>query len=65
MKAEEIKKMSESDLLEQIKVSQASLAKMKFSHTIAGSENPMILRHTRRNIAKMLTELNSRNNNSK
>jgi large subunit ribosomal protein L29 len=55
--------MSETDILEKIKEETANLAKMKFSHNIAGTENPMLLRAKRREIARMKTVLNERKNN--
>jgi ribosomal protein L29 len=38
---------------------------MKFSHTVAGTENPMQLRMKRKEVARMLTVLNQRKNNGK
>ncbi|MBL7944122.1 MAG: 50S ribosomal protein L29 [Flavobacteriales bacterium] len=61
MKASEIKNMSADALREKIAEEKAALAKLKFSHTIAGTENPMTLRGKRRDIARMLTLLNEKN----
>jgi len=65
MKASDVKNMSESDILEKIKEEKAAMAKMKFGHNVAGTENPMLLRHKRKDIARMMTVLNERKNNSK
>ena len=62
MKAADVRNMSETDILEKIKEENANLAKMKFSHNIAGTENPMLLRAKRREIARMKTVLNERKN---
>jgi large subunit ribosomal protein L29 len=61
MKASEIRNMSAEILREKIAEEKAALAKLKFSHTIAGTENPMVLRSKRRDIARMMTLLNEKN----
>ncbi len=62
MKASEINNLSTQDILSQITEEKAALAKMKFNHGVAGTENPMQLREKRRNIARLMTVLNSKNN---
>jgi ribosomal protein L29 len=46
MKATDYTKLTDSDLLGKITEEKAALAKMKFNHTVAGTENPMQLRMT-------------------
>jgi large subunit ribosomal protein L29 len=58
----EIRQMSELDLNERIGVEREALAKLRFNHTIAGLETPTVLREKRKDIARLLTELNVRNN---
>jgi len=65
MKATDFTKLADNDLHEKIKEEKASLAKMKFNHTVAGTENPMQLRMTRKEVARMFTVLNQRKNNGK
>ncbi len=65
MKAADYRNMSDADLKDQIREQQQTLARMKFNHQIAGTENPMVLRSKRREIARMLTVLNQKTNNSK
>lgn len=65
MKASEFKNMADKDLLEKIGEDKNELAKMKFNHNVAGTENPMKLRQKRRDIARMKTILNERKNNGK
>ncbi len=60
MKAADYRNMTEADLREQIREQQAALNKMKFGHTIAGTENPMQIRERRREIARMMTVLNEK-----
>jgi large subunit ribosomal protein L29 len=63
MKANDYTKMSETDLLSKIQEEKAALAKMKFGHQVAGTENPMQLRNKRREIARMMTALSTLKNN--
>ncbi len=65
MKISEFKNMADKDILEKIQEEKAALAKMKFGHNVAGTENPMMLRNKRKDIARMKTILKQRNNNSK
>jgi large subunit ribosomal protein L29 len=65
MKSTDFKNMADKDLLEKIQEEKAAMAKMKFSHNVAGTENPMQLRQKRKDIARMKTILNERKNNSK
>jgi len=50
--------------VEELKNKAAELAtaleKMQLNHTIAPLENPMTIRHTRRDLAKVKTELNKK-----
>ncbi len=62
MKASDIRNMSTEDILTQVKEEKAALAKMKFNHSIAGTENPMLIRQKRTTIAKLLTVLNEKKN---
>lgn len=63
MKAKEIRNMSDADLNEKLLEEKVTLAKAKFSHGVAGTENPMLIRHRRRDIARIITVLNERKNN--
>lgn len=57
-KAQEYRKMSEQELLNNISETAQRLKKMEFSHAITPINNPMSIRTTRREIAQMQTELN-------
>lgn len=63
MKAADLRNMSDADILGKIQEETATMGKMKFNHNIAGTENPMLLRAKRREIARMKTVLNERKNN--
>jgi large subunit ribosomal protein L29 len=65
MKATDYTKLADSDLLVKITEVKAALAKMKFNHTVAGTENPMQMRMKRKEIARMRTVITQRKNNGK
>ncbi|HIB76844.1 MAG TPA: 50S ribosomal protein L29 [Flavobacteriales bacterium] len=58
----EIRQMSDKDLVERIVVEREAYAKLRFNHTIAGLETPTILKIKKRDIARLLTEQTSRSN---
>ena len=62
MKMSEITGLSDLDLKERIAAEREALQKLRFNHTIAGLESPFQLRQKRRDIARMLTEMNARKN---
>jgi large subunit ribosomal protein L29 len=65
MENKDIKGLSDQDLHEKIKEEKAGLNKMTLNHTISPVENPAIIRINRRNIARMVTEVNNRKKASK
>lgn len=60
MKQSEIKKLSDSDLQEEIVKQTTALSELKMAHTVSPLENPSQLRSTRRTIARLQTELGKR-----
>ncbi len=61
MKASELKDLSTSDLNELLIENKSTLSKLKINHKIAELENPIQIRDTRKTIARINTELRSRN----
>ncbi|MDA0303354.1 MAG: 50S ribosomal protein L29 [Bacteroidetes bacterium] len=57
----EIRQLSDADLAERIEVERESLAKMRFNHTVAGLESTTALKYKKRDVARLLTEVNARN----
>ncbi len=53
MKASEIRGLSISELEEKIAAAKLDLEKMKLTHAISPLENPMKIRQTRKDIARM------------
>ena len=60
MKTSEIKDLTTEEIKEKIETEKASLTKMKMNHAVSPLENPMLIRTTRRNIARLMTELRKR-----
>jgi len=60
MKASELKQMSTDELKEAILSAEASLKSLRFSHAVAPVENPMRIKSSRKDIARMKTELHTR-----
>jgi len=56
-----VKALSIADLQTHIAEDKALLKRLEFNHKVSQIENPMSIRTTRRNIARYMTELNSRN----
>jgi len=62
MKQQEITKLSVEDLKKRLATATESLAKMKLGHHVTPLENPLQIRHARRSIARLSTELTKREN---
>ena len=60
MKQQEITKMSDADIQDQIANRSEQSVKMKLAHSVAPMENPLQIRSLRRSIAKLKTELTKR-----
>ena len=60
MKIKEVKELETKDLVEKLENAQAALDTMKLNHTISPLENPSQIKATRRDIARMNTELRQR-----
>ena len=62
MKQESLKELSLSELKDKLAEEQPQLSKLVFNHNVSSIENPMLIRHTRRGIARLKTELSNRDN---
>ena len=60
MKTSEIKDLTTDEIREKIETEKAALTKMKMNHAVSPFENQMLIRMTRRNIARLMTELRKR-----
>lgn len=60
MKANEIRDLSESEILQRIAEETQDLTDLRFRRSVTGLENPIVLREKRREIARMRTVLNEK-----
>lgn len=60
MKTSEIKDLTTEEVKEKIESEKSALTKLKMNHAVSPLENPMLIRTTRRNIARLMTELRKR-----
>jgi len=60
MKKESLRELSVADLNERLDQTREQLVKMKLNHAVSPIENPNLIRATRKEIARILTELRRR-----
>ncbi|MFN3784365.1 MAG: 50S ribosomal protein L29 [Spirosomataceae bacterium] len=60
MKKTDLKSLSVEQLNEQLVAERERLQKLKFAHAITPIENPNRITQSRKEIARLLTELNSK-----
>ena len=65
MKTSEIRELSTSDLLERIDTEKTMLIRMKLNHAITPLDNPQKVKEVKLTIARLLTELHTRELNMK
>ena len=65
MKTSEIRELSDSDLLERIDTEKMMLVRMKLNHAITPLDNPQKVKESKKTIARLLTELRTRELNKK
>ena len=57
MKASELKELTIKEIEEKIENEESLLTKQKLNHTVSPLDNPLKIKETRRNIARMKTVL--------
>lgn len=57
---EDLKQLSVSDLASKVTEIEANMKQMSFDHAIKGLPNPIVLRDTRKNLARVKTEIRGR-----
>ncbi len=60
MKQEVIKETTVQDLRDKLSEEKALLAKLKLNHAVSPIENPLKIKVTRKNVARLNTELRKR-----
>ncbi|AII52573.1 MULTISPECIES: 50S ribosomal protein L29 [Hymenobacter] len=62
MKNADIRALSLEELNQQVKTEKANGQTLRFAHAISPLENPIRLKQSRKNVARLLTELTRREN---
>ena len=65
MKAKVLKEMPKNELNDLLVSEKDKLVSLKLSHSVSPLENPQQIKFVRRNIARILTELGSRQKSNK
>lgn len=60
MKSTELQGLTMQELLERIDNERVFLVKQRLNHTVSPLDNPLKIKETRRNVARLLTELRRR-----
>ncbi|HZK93611.1 MAG TPA: 50S ribosomal protein L29 [Prolixibacteraceae bacterium] len=60
MKNSEIKELTTAEIIEKISITKDELIRMKLNHSVNPLENPMKIRYTRKDVARLNTELRNR-----
>ncbi len=56
----ELGEMSDADLMDELKQINLQYHKLSFDHTIKGLDNPITLKNTKRDVARIQTEIRRR-----
>jgi large subunit ribosomal protein L29 len=60
MKTAEIRELTTKEIAERIDAEKTVLIKLKMNHAVSPLDNPMKIKHTRKDIARMMTEMRKR-----
>ena len=63
MKQQEVVKLSNEELNEQLFENKKKYAELKMAHAVSPLENPIEIKAVRKSIARIMTELSKRDNN--
>tara|TARA_B100000900_G_scaffold163876_1_gene139147 strand:+ start:3341 stop:3532 length:192 start_codon:yes stop_codon:yes gene_type:complete len=63
MKQQEVVKLSNEELNEQLVESKKKYNELRMAHAVSPLENPIQIKAIRKSIARIMTELNKRDNN--
>lgn len=63
MKTAEIKELTTKEIQERINAEKESIVRLKLNHVVSPLDNPMKIRFSRKNIARLMTEMSQRSKN--
>lgn len=65
MKIKEVRELNTQELIERIGAESHALEQKKIGHSITPLDNPSLIKHQRKTVARMKTELRQRELNNK
>lgn len=60
MKISEVRELTDKELVDRLAAERETLVRMKINHSISPLDNPGEIRETRKTVARLYTELRSR-----
>lgn len=60
MKAAELKDLTKEELVDQLNAAKEALSQLELAHAVSDLENPLQIRHKRKDVARVLTEIRKR-----
>lgn len=60
MKSSVIREMTTEEIQDRLTDEKESLSKLRMQHAISPLENPLVLKHRKKDVARLMTELTSR-----
>ena len=60
LKKEDIRELTTEEVVEKVAEAKLAFKKAKFNHAISPLDNPMVIRYQRKDISRLITELNTR-----
>ena len=60
MKTAEIRELTTKEIQERINAEKDSMVRVKLNHVVSPLDNPMKIRFSRKNIARLMTEMRQR-----
>ncbi|MCO6481197.1 MAG: 50S ribosomal protein L29 [Flavobacteriales bacterium] len=59
-KLDTLKDLTDVELQDKLESERSTLTKLRFNHSVSPVDNPSLMRRTRRNVARVLTEMRQR-----
>jgi len=60
MKSSVIREMTTEEIQDRLTDEKEALSKLRMQHAISPLENPLVLKHRKKDVARLMTELTSR-----
>lgn len=60
MKTSEIRELTTAEIVEKVETERDELVRLKMNHHVSPLDNPLVIRQTRKNIARLKTEMRKR-----